>query len=212
MHQNPAYAVFCYNSCVSNNYTTPRERTSALIDALLRFVAVGGTITASLALPGLIIGLDKPLQKFIKSLDSRDRQREINRVLRYMKQKDLIRHSGAGRFEHGITISKRGRDRLAKINFKNLKINQPKKWDEKWRLVVFDIPESEKFARDSLTLTLHRLGFQPLQRSVWIFPHPCHEEIEAACLYHKVDKYVTYLETSYIDKEKKLKSKFSKII
>ena len=42
------------------------------------------------------------------------------------------------------------------------------KWDGKWRIVVFDIPEVNKRIRGVLRETLKVLEFKPLQRSVWI--------------------------------------------
>ncbi len=38
----------------------------------------------------------------------------------------------------------------------------------KLRLVIFDIPETEKRKREWLRAALRRLGFQPLQKSVWV--------------------------------------------
>ncbi|MBI2588969.1 hypothetical protein HYW35_02065 [Candidatus Saccharibacteria bacterium] len=189
-----------------------RQQTSELVDGVLRFIAIGGTITASLVLPGLAIGLSRPLNKFLDSLDKRQRDRELKRILSYMKEKRLINYSPAARFEHGVTITKRGRQRLERANFASLEIKRPSSWDKKWRLVIFDIPEEMKTARDALTSKLYKLGFKPLQRSVWIYPFACHEEIEAVAVYYKLEDYLTYIETSYIDKPDKLKVRFRNII
>ena len=43
-----------------------------------------------------------------------------------------------------------------------------KDWDGKWRLVMFDIPESERSTRDKLRRNLNNLGMGILQASVWI--------------------------------------------
>lgn len=45
-------------------------------------------------------------------------------------------------------------------------------WDGLWRMVVFDVPEIERKARDQLRRTLKTGGFGYLQHSVWISPHP----------------------------------------
>ncbi|MBI4008672.1 transcriptional regulator PaaX, partial [Candidatus Roizmanbacteria bacterium] len=42
------------------------------------------------------------------------------------------------------------------------------KWDGKWRIVIFDIPEVNKRIRQVLRETLKVLEFWPLQKSVWI--------------------------------------------
>ncbi|MBL7159086.1 CRISPR-associated endonuclease Cas2 [Candidatus Microgenomates bacterium] len=48
---------------------------------------------------------------------------------------------------------------------------QQKKWDKKWRLVIFDIPEKKRKARDALREKLLKLGFGKWQRSIYISPH-----------------------------------------
>ena len=42
------------------------------------------------------------------------------------------------------------------------------KWDMKWRLVMFDIPETERGNRDKLRRALTDIGLGILQASVWI--------------------------------------------
>lgn len=41
------------------------------------------------------------------------------------------------------------------------------KWDGKWRVVIFDIPEKHKRARDLLRSKLKTWGFVSWQKSVW---------------------------------------------
>ena len=45
------------------------------------------------------------------------------------------------------------------------------KWDGKWRIVTFDLPESQRKLRHDLRLTLRSHNFGCLQRSIWITPH-----------------------------------------
>lgn len=40
-------------------------------------------------------------------------------------------------------------------------------WDQKWRLVIFDIPENKRGVRDILRSRLKMWGFTPWQKSVW---------------------------------------------
>lgn len=40
-------------------------------------------------------------------------------------------------------------------------------WDGKWRIVIFDIPESKRLIRDILRSRLKLWGFKPWQKSVW---------------------------------------------
>jgi phenylacetic acid degradation operon negative regulatory protein len=43
-------------------------------------------------------------------------------------------------------------------------------WDRKWRVVIFDIPEIDKKAREHLRQKLVSLGFGKLQKSVYVSP------------------------------------------
>ena len=43
-------------------------------------------------------------------------------------------------------------------------------WDGRWRLVVFDVPETKRRDRVRLRRTLRMLGFGYLQNSVWLSP------------------------------------------
>ena len=45
-----------------------------------------------------------------------------------------------------------------------------KGWDGKWRIVIFDIPESKRGYRDKLRVDLIMLGFGKLQESIYITP------------------------------------------
>lgn len=48
---------------------------------------------------------------------------------------------------------------------------QRRKWDGKWRIVMFDVEEINKRVRDRLRKKLKELGFGMLQKSVFISPH-----------------------------------------
>ncbi len=48
-------------------------------------------------------------------------------------------------------------------------------WDGVWRIVAFDIPETEAKTRAQLRRKLHELRFGWLQNSVWISPDPTDE-------------------------------------
>lgn len=51
-------------------------------------------------------------------------------------------------------------------------------WDKKWRLVMFEIPETNRALRDKLRRNLSALGLGILQAGVWISPQPIVDEIK----------------------------------
>lgn len=50
-------------------------------------------------------------------------------------------------------------------------------WDGRWRLVMFDIPESKRDVRDKLRRSLSNLGMGILQASVWISPNDIRKDV-----------------------------------
>lgn len=90
------------------------------------------------------------------------------------------------------------------------KIWKPKidksKWDGKWRLVAFDIPEKRKKIRDSFRSALKVIGFKQMQKSLWICPYDVSEETEKVLeildLHYEVDYFVAHAITNadrYLD-------------
>lgn len=183
------------------------DRTAATVDGVLRLTVTSGAIAAGLLIPNLLIGLEKPLDIFWKQLDKRERERELRRVVSYMKSRDLIH----GDYEHGLVITEQGRERLKKIDFDNIKIESAATWDKKWRLVFYDIPESYKEYRQALARKLRNLGFYQLQKSAWVHPLPCRDVIEKICTHYEIEKYVSYVEIIYIDNQENLKKRFNNI-
>src|SRR3989344_4593151 len=67
---------------------------------------------------------------------------------------------------------------LKKVSKEWKEIKKPARWDKLWRLVIFDIPEEERTGRMALAAKLKELGFYPLQKSVFIHPYECKDEID----------------------------------
>ena len=68
-----------------------------------------------------------------------------------------------------IRITSQGQERIQR-DFPLLDFHR-KRWDGKWRIVMFDISELEKEKRNYLRRKLRELGFGMLQESVFITPH-----------------------------------------
>jgi DNA-binding transcriptional regulator PaaX len=66
---------------------------------------------------------------------------------------------------------------ISKDGGKTLQRSAPKK-DGVWKLVIFDIPEKQKYVRSVLRAKLKSLHFKKWQNSIWISPFALDEEIE----------------------------------
>lgn len=69
-------------------------------------------------------------------------------------------------------------------------------WDGRWRLVIFDIPETQRSVRDRLRRNLDKLGLGILQASVWISPNNIQKEIEDIGERLKIKNSLKYFEVS----------------
>jgi len=93
-----------------------------------------------------------------------------------------------------VRITDRGKIRADAGLIFGLEVRLPKKWDGKWRIVIFDIPEERKKIRDSFRSHLKRLGFHEFQKSVFAIPYPCEDEITILTNFHGLKDSVRYLE------------------
>lgn len=83
-----------------------------------------------------------------------------------------------------------------------------RRWDKRWRVVIFDIPEKRKHVRDRLCSIMRLCGFVMLQNSVWVYPHKCEEFVSLAKAELRLGGSVLYLVVESIDNEKKLRARF----
>ncbi len=77
-----------------------------------------------------------------------------------------------------INLTDEGRKKAGRFQIDALEIKKPAKWDKKWRVVIFDIPDLNRIKREAFRGKLREIGFYQLQKSVWINPYDCRDEIE----------------------------------
>lgn len=78
----------------------------------------------------------------------------------------------------------------------------PQRWDGKWRVVIFDVPERFKKDRERIRRTLAYYGFQQLQKSVWISPFPLPDVAHTFFAEWHLKEHAYYLLVESIDEEK----------
>lgn len=130
-------------------------------------------------------------------------------------------HSGFYHLRKKGLIKKRGRDtfyitaRGQKEAFwsaldARLALYQPtqQKWDGRWRMILFDIPEKKRRLRDDLRHVLKCLAFKELQRSVWVTPHKIPDLVNELLWEEKIKHHTRFITVSEIDYDKDLKKHF----
>ncbi len=141
-----------------------------------------------------------------------DRFREKNKIkfsreIYRLKQAGVIREYLKDK-ERVIALTQKGKKRLKKYLTSALEIEIPSRWDKKWRLVIFDIPDDKKVARDLFRRKLESLGFFKLQESVYVCPFECATLINYLKRNYLITPYVQYILADRIETEVDLIKKF----
>lgn len=80
------------------------------------------------------------------------------------------------------------------------------KWDGKWRIIMFDIPEKIKTERQRLRSQLLSLNYHMLQKSVFIGKQPLKREIMEEIIQKDLNKHVRLITVGEIDDESVLEN------
>ncbi len=93
-----------------------------------------------------------------------------------------------------IRLTDSGRDKALWIKMKEM----DEKWDGRWRLVIWDIPEKRRIARDLLRYKLKQLGFQRFQKSVWACKKNCTKQLRDFIKKMGIEDWVMVIESNNI--------------
>ncbi len=172
---------------------------------LLAFIALGGVALAGALAPGIFLAA--------KSMQGSRRysKRQISGAIHTLKSRKLIEIIEEGDDKFKVQLTNRGSKKVRDFCFEALTIATPKKWDKKWRVLIFDIPAKPKIyhqAREALRHKIKELGFYQMQKSTWAFPHECEDEILFIAELFQIQKHIEILTVEKLLHEDKLKKKF----
>ena len=140
---------------------------------VLRTLAAGGALSLALLAPKAIALLKHADRGAVRRKELYTR---IKRSVGNMERAGLVRTAGPG--NHIISLTQKGKILIERLYAEEYRIPEPAFWDGKWRMVIFDMHEKRRGARNRLRFLLQSAGFVRLQDSVWIFPYPCDEFIQ----------------------------------
>lgn len=174
------------------------------IKTLIKFLGAGsGLLILSMlnpTLPHQLLKLYLRKKRFQRSIFLRD--------LRRLQARELLDFTESPDGLLKIVLKRRGQALALTYKLEDLSIKKPKYWDRTWRLVMFDIPHAQKKVRDAFRHKLQEMGFYQLQKSVFITPYPCENEIDFLCEVFKIRKYTLLIPTNDFEGAEKLKHYF----
>jgi len=136
----------------------------------------------------------------------REKLREEQRIRSAIKELRSMNYIKIDKNNRKVYLLEKGA-----LEFLRLKIREKKpRWDGKWRVIIFDVPEERRNQRDFLRRRLKWLGFKELQKSVWIFPYDIKKEIEELLTICNFDTQgdIRFLKVDKMEDDKDLKRLF----
>ncbi len=179
-------------------------RQTKLKHALLATLAVSGVLALAIMAPNTL-----QLLKYVIKTPQQKKNRlyYIKSTIHQMAKKGLVSLEKNQAGQTMVQLTPKGREELKHYAHGVLKIEKPKHWDKKYRLIIFDIKEWKRKTRDGLRQWLEHLGFVRLQNSVWVYPYPCREIIVLLKSNFKIGKEVLYITADEIENDYWLRQK-----
>jgi len=160
-----------------------RSRNQHIQALILGSIAIAGGLAIALVAPNVLGAMEK------LGLIPKGRQTEyINAARRRLKREGLLVEEGGF-----LRITSRGEKQLRSLSLLLARPRAPKRWDKKWRVLIFDIPEKRRDVRDRVRDLLRGSGFGRIQDSVWLYPYPCEEFIALLKAEVRIGKDLLYL-------------------
>jgi DNA-binding transcriptional regulator PaaX len=186
----------------------PTEQKNFQVKDLIEILAIGGVLIAAIVAPNAVQGFrflfknKNRIPTFKEFSQSRVKlyanRLEKSGIIKRERRGDKIR----------FVLTKKGRKIAQRNSVNEIKLVNNIKWDKVWRIVIFDIPEKKKVARDALRQKLIRLGMHQLQKSVFIYPYECKNEIDFIADFFKVSEDILYLHAKLADVDEKVRKIF----
>lgn len=183
------------NSKNKNKKFSRYERTFEIMAIIAK---VGVVVFAGVVAPnaaGQII-------KFLNWLDEAKEREQVRKSLLSLEKRRFIKiwyKDGEGK----MSLTKEGKIYFTSLEAKKIKL--PKgKWDGKWRMVTFDIPETLKVNRKKFSDNLRFIGMLNLDKSVFVYPHECKEQVIKIAELYEIKRYIRYITAISIEPPHKL--------
>ncbi|MCX6723824.1 MAG: CRISPR-associated endonuclease Cas2 [Candidatus Staskawiczbacteria bacterium] len=131
--------------------------------------------------------LPGPQNPIYKKYRNDRNKREFRNLIYYLKRKGYIKIKNLEN-KKAIILTKDGISKALKASFAIE--GKKKRKDGKWIMLIFDIPEKRRKARNLLKSILINLGYKLLQQSVWVSPYDVSGKTEQLLQMHSLDNYV----------------------
>jgi len=124
-----------------------------------------------------------------KYKDKKERER-FKKLISYLKIRGYLNIKDL-KNRKAVIITPKGLKKILYIKISSGKMK--KRSDKKWQMVLFDIPEQKRKDRDLFRKQLKYLGYQRLQKSIWVCPYDVLKLTQRLIKNYKLDRFVRLL-------------------
>lgn len=181
---------------------------------VLSVLAAAGVISLSAVAPNMFLALGA-FGRLVKASrrNGHSGREKLAEIVYYLKKSSQI-HIRPTQNDVIVTLTKKGKSRIAKANLGAIRIAKPEKWPGTWWQVAADIPTKKyRLAADAFRRRLISMGFYPLQRTLWFYPYNPKCEVQTLLTHYNLGRFVTVMEIARmdLDDEAKMLKFFRKI-
>lgn len=180
-----------------------RIRVGKIEQVILGTIMTAGLLSVLLVVPNML----KLFGKTIRKNEIFQKKQQIQRAVSRLIEKDLITIV-VKQGKKSLSLTKKGELILAREKEYFSVPQERKRWDKKWRLVIFDIPEKKRRIRDRVRETMRMFGFVRLQDSVWVFPYPAEDLLVLLKADLRIGKEVLYIVADEVEYDQPLQKIF----
>ncbi len=206
-------------NCVTNTGVTKKaiedflysdSPTATATKFALAIIAMGGIVFIGALAPNVY---KSSSQYNYRTYDKKRRkpkytQKQINNALLNLKRQKLIQIKKDTDGQKRVILTNKGKKRHVTFAIDTITIKKPKKWDGKWYIVFFDVPNKYNTGRRALRYKIKQLGFKQLQKSAWIYPYECEDEILFIAEEFHIERYVEIVRVDRLVHEKQIRKAF----
>lgn len=116
----------------------------------------------------------------------------LSQALKRLRERKLLEREEKKTGEIILKLTDAGKD------FVYLLKEDDQKWDGKWRIVIFDIPESKRLVRDVLRRRLKSWKFERWQKSVWASKKNFTQKLRQLVKELEIEDWVVILESDNV--------------
>lgn len=125
---------------------------------------------------------------YLRSLSNLSEVKEsyLSKSIKRFKERGLLEYEKNKEGETAVKLTNLGRDALGIED----------KWDGKYRVVIWDIPEKKRRLRDLLRRKLKEWKFVAIQKSVWVSKRSVTKQLRDLILELEMEKWVAVIEST----------------